>query len=128
MKYDITKGKIKAIILSLILIITVITPIINASNYKKSLDNICPCTTNSYSYGNWSFSEHIPNGILEETWCECNETYWEPYEYSGNWTYSVNGTGTIPIDLFYTHLNNSGCNRTQTLVWTNYTTEDFTEV
>ena len=128
MKDNKSNRKIKIIIISIILILSMITPIINATNFKKSLDNICPCTTNSYSYGNWSFSEHIPNGTLEETWCECNETYWEPYEYSGNWTYSVNGTGTIPIDLFYTHLNNSGCNRTQTLVWTNYTSEEQTEV
>ena len=95
----INKKKGISILFSSLLILTIVTSITLADSYEKQDDNICPCNLMSYDYGNWSFSEHIYKGNLEEDWCECNETYWEPYNlFSAETTYDIidnEGDGVI---------------------------------
>lgn len=74
---------------------------------------------NSYEYGNWSFSEHCLNGVLEEEWLESNTTSWhvEQYDLPFNHTYVYNNSNGSADEIGFTYLNNSGMNRSQTLIW-----------
>jgi hypothetical protein len=86
------------------------------------------CNSTGYEHGNWSFSEHLQNDVLEEDWVESNDTVWYTEDNSawwpGNTTYVFNATAS---DFDVTILNNSGMNRTQLMGWTkiNYTGESF---
>ncbi len=75
---------------------------------------------NSYEYGNWSFSEHCVGGVLEHEWLESNTTHWHIDQYEllpFNHTYVYNNSNGSADAIGFTYLNNSGMNRSQTLVW-----------
>ena len=84
------------------------------------------CQPTGYEYGNWSFSEHLKNDVLEEDWVESDDTAWYTEDNSawwpGNSTYVFNASYS---DFDVTVLNNSGMNRTQFMGWAkvNYTGE-----
>ena len=72
-----------------------------------------------YTYGNWSFSEHINStGSLEEAWTESNNTQWTTTDHSswwaGNYTLEVN---TTDVNNTFAVLNTSGMNRSQVFGW-----------
>lgn len=79
--------------------------------------------TTGYEFGNWSFQESVREGSLDEEWFESNYTSWgvnwsdQPHM---NWTYVWNSSGQQTFG--YSLLNNSGMNRSQSLVWIQYNT------
>ena len=81
-----------------------------------------------YLYGNWSFSEHLENCLLEEDWLLSNDTYWQISDISTFWDgrcvmHYNNTNGTAP-EIGFAILNNSGMNKSQTLAWTKYNLTD----
>jgi len=74
------------------------------------------CT--GYEYGNWSHSEHVIGGDLDESWWEENNSIWYINDSSSwwinNYTHTFNGTDS---NHSFAVLNNSGLNRTQRFGW-----------
>lgn len=72
------KGKIKVGVICLLLISISISTAQN-ENYIPQYES---STGSGYQYGNWSFSEHIDNKTLDESWSENNSLLWYPYSYN----------------------------------------------
>ena len=97
------------------------------SDHTFSVLKACNCT--GYEYGNWSFSEHLKNDILEEDWIESNSSIWYVNDssswWAGNSTYAFNATDS---DFDVSILNNSGMNRTQLFGWCKINSSDSTNL
>lgn len=89
------------------------------------ISNSHSCSGTGYEYGNWSFSEHVADGTLDEAWTTANDSHWnisdESSWWSGNYTYYAFTTG---INHTMAVLNNSGTNRSQGFGWVHHNDTD----
>jgi len=76
------------------------------------------CSNTGYDYGNWSFSEHMAEGALEEEWIFANYSHWSVVDdsawWGGNYTLTANTTN---CNATFALLNDSGMNRSQIFGW-----------
>ena len=90
------------------------------TSFVFAAENRFTCEDTGFEYGTFDFYEacHSPDGTEDEDWTCDNYSDWGPYnrtdEWSGQWTYSHNNSGDWTFN--WTMLNNSGMNRTQTLM------------
>jgi len=80
-----------------LLLFSIFSSIIIADKYETQ--DTPACTSSGYEYGNWSFSEHVSDGTLDETWNEENDTVWYPYSFGYPETYNpitnMEGDGSV---------------------------------
>jgi len=90
--------------------------------------NVCQCVETGYEYGNWSFSEHVHEGTLDEDWCYSNDSQWGiGWSDFAQLNYTLEWNNSLDSDVAtfaYAFLNNSGMNRSQKLGWIHYNTSD----
>lgn len=91
-----------------------------------TISDIHTGSSTGYEQGNWSFSEHVSSGTLDELWIEANYSHWSVEDdsswWNGNYTYAVNMTD---VNNTFALLNDSGMNRSQGFGWVHHNDSDI---
>lgn len=72
--------------------------------------------TPGYLYGNWSHSEQLDDGTIDESWSYANSSHWSIVDHSSWWTgnYTLESNTSL-FNSSFAVLENSGGNRSQYL-------------